>query len=29
MSLFVDMPSDPIAAFDDWLQEAAKSEPND
>ncbi|CAI8207406.1 MAG: Pyridoxine/pyridoxamine 5'-phosphate oxidase [Alphaproteobacteria bacterium] len=29
MSLFVDIPSDPIAAFDDWLQEAAKSEPND
>ena len=29
MSLFVDIPSDPIAAFDDWLREAAKSEPND
>jgi len=29
MSLFIDIPSDPIAAFDDWLQEAAKSEPND
>lgn len=29
MILFVDIPSDPIAAFDDWLQEAAKSEPND
>ena len=29
MSLFVDIPTDPIAAFDDWLQEAAKSEPND
>ena len=29
MSLFIDIPSDPIAAFDGWLQEAAKSEPND
>ena len=29
MSLFVDIPTDPIAAFADWLQEAAKSEPND
>ena len=29
MSLFVDIPTDPIAAFNDWLQEAAKSEPND
>lgn len=29
MSLFVDIPEDPIAAFDAWLQEAAKSEPND
>ena len=29
MSLFVDIPSDPIAAFDDWLKDAAQSEPND
>ena len=29
MSLFIDIPSDPIAAFDGWLQEAAKGEPND
>lgn len=29
MSLFTDIPSDPIAAFDGWLQEAAASEPND
>ena len=25
MSLFVDIPSDPIAAFDDWLQEPPKA----
>ena len=29
MSLFIEPPHDPIAAFDDWLQEAAASEPND
>ena len=29
MSLFTDIPSDPIAAFDDWLKEAAAGEPND
>lgn len=29
MSLFTDIPSDPIAAFDGWLQEAAGHEPND
>ena len=29
MSLFIDTPSDPIAAFDTWLQEAGKTEPND
>ena len=29
MSLFIEPPHDPIAAFDGWLQEAAASEPND
>lgn len=29
MSLFTDIPADPIAAFDGWLSEAAASEPND
>lgn len=29
MSLFIELPHDPIAAFDGWLQEAAASEPND
>lgn len=29
MSLFIEPPHDPIAAFDGWLQEAAVSEPND
>ena len=29
MSLFTDIPSDPIAAFDTWLQEAGETEPND
>lgn len=29
MSLFTEIPANPIAAFDDWLNEAAKSEPND
>lgn len=29
MSLFTDIPADPIAAFDGWLNEAAASEPND
>lgn len=29
MSLFTDIPSDPIAAFDDWLKEAVAGEPND
>jgi len=29
MSLFVDIPSDPITAFDYWLKDAAQSEPND
>lgn len=29
MSVFTDIPADPIAAFDGWLNEAAASEPND
>jgi pyridoxamine 5'-phosphate oxidase len=29
MSLFIEPPHDPIAAFDGWLQEAAASEPHD
>ena len=29
MSYFRDPPQDPIAAFDNWLNEAAASEPND
>jgi pyridoxamine 5'-phosphate oxidase len=29
MSLFIETPHDPIAAFDGWLQEAGASEPND